>query len=644
MKRISALIKVFAAVTLLGVLGHIGFYFLNLHLITDEGDAPFFPMLWNALRLDVAVAGYACFLPALILMVSVWWKGMALVYLWRCYVGIVAFAVTLANTANIILYGYWGFPLDSTPLFYLFSSPADAVASTGTAETFLYIFAVILLSVLVYLGMEALVHPHRTIQGRHRHHSHTHYHKPLKAKVLDTIYLILLTALLVIPVRGGFSVATNNVGSVFFSGNHRLNHCAVNPVFSFLYSLLHDEDFSSRYRFMDDAEASALFRNMVCTSMRTAAPADSSAHVVPLDPHFVSALEAGMAGEEKGVNVVIVILEGFSKYIMGETGHVEGVTACLDSLASQGIYFTNFYANSFRTDRALVSILSGYPAQPTASLMKFPQKTNSLTGIARSLNDAAFSTKYFYGGDADFTNMRAYLRATGFEDIVSEENFPSDIPRTKWGIDDNYVFDRAVKDMAAGNRRSNRFFVVQTSSSHEPYEVPVKRLEDKALNAFFFADQCLGDFVTQMKTKKIWDNTLMVIVPDHLGCYPTNPDNFQLYRYQIPLILSGGAVTASKRIGTIGSQQDIAATLLALLGQKHDAYRFSKDLLDDNAPHFAFFTVPDAVGMVTEDNQVIYDNGQGKTVLDQGTAKGKNLRKAQAYLQKLYDDIDMLGK
>ncbi|MGN0303696.1 MAG: LTA synthase family protein, partial [Prevotella sp.] len=75
---------------------------------------------------------------------------------------------------------------------------------------------------------------------------------------------------------------------------------------------------------------------------------------------------------------------------------------------------------------------------------------------------------------------------------------------------------------------------------------------------------------------------------------------------------------------------------------KHSEYKFSKDLLDANAPHFAFFTVPDAVGMVTEDNQVIYDNEQKKTVLDQGPAKGKNLRNAQAYLQKLYDDIDQL--
>ena len=43
--------------------------------------------------------------------------------------------------------------------------------------------------------------------------------------------------------------------------------------------------------------------------------------------------------------------------------------------------------------------------------------------------------------------------------------------------------------------------------------------------------------------------------------------------------------------------------------------------------------------MVTEENAIIYDNEQEKVVLDKGTEKGKNLHKAQAYLQKVYDDI-----
>jgi hypothetical protein len=74
------------------------------------------------------------------------------------------------------------------------------------------------------------------------------------------------------------------------------------------------------------------------------------------------------------------------------------------------------------------------------------------------------------------------------------------------------------------------------------------------------------------------------------------------------------------------------------LGIGHDDFTFSKDMLDPTAPHFAFFTVPDAFGMVTSENTLIYDNRLNQVVVDEGL-KGKNLKAGKAYLQKLYDDI-----
>ena len=92
-----------------------------------------------------------------------------------------------------------------------------------------------------------------------------------------------------------------------------------------------------------------------------------------------------------------------------------------------------FYANSFRTDRGLVAILSGYPAQPTTSIMKYPRKTQNLPAIAGSLRDTGYRTKYYYGGDADFTNMRSYLMSSGFENIISDQDFPVSERLSKWG-------------------------------------------------------------------------------------------------------------------------------------------------------------------------------------------------------------------
>lgn len=646
MNKITTLLKAFALFTLYGTLGHAVFYVCHHSIIARGGDTAFFPMLCNALRLDMAVAGYVCIVPALLLLTAIWWSGKALLYVCKAYLALASFLIVLATLANIVLYGFWGFPLDSTPLFYLLTSPADAVASVTTVWLLAGLTTLAVCSALVYYVTCKALRPDRILcAGNGKGNTHHASIATIRKRVIHSVIIALLTALLFIPIRGGFTVATNNVGSVFFSNNRTLNHCAVNPVFSCLYSLLHDEDLGSKYRFMQDREASALFGKMTCTTLRQTLPDANGGSTPSLSPHFLHMMKTGNDKGSKGVNVVMVIMESFSSYIMTETGHVKGVTPTLDSLAAHGMYFTNFYANSFRTDRGLVAILSGYPAQPTTSIMKYPHKTNSLYGIARSLHKGAdFDTYYIYGGDANFTNMRAYLHSTGFDNIVAEEHFDASIPRNKWGVDDRSLFTRAISEMTQGSRQGNRFFVVQTSSSHEPYDVPVSKLKDKALNAFYFSDQCLGQFIAELRRNDLWDNTLLVVVPDHLGCYPADMDNFQLYRYQIPLIMSGGAITRAERIATIGSQQDIAATLLALLGIDHGEYLFSKDLLDSHAPHFAFFAVPDAVGMVTEDNQLIYDNEQQKTVLDSGSHKGRNLRMVQAYLQKLYDNMDSLGR
>ena len=116
----------------------------------------------------------------------------------------------------------------------------------------------------------------------------------------------------------------------------------------------------------------------------------------------------------------MIIMESFSSHLMTELGGEPDIAPNLDSISREGVLFTNFYANSFRTDRGLVAVLSGYPAQPTTSIMKYPRKTQSLPAIASALAENGYTPQYYYGGDADFTNMRSYLMASGFERIVSD--------------------------------------------------------------------------------------------------------------------------------------------------------------------------------------------------------------------------------
>lgn len=585
-------------------------------------------VVWHGMPLDLSLAGYLTLIPGLLLMISAWALPKILKRIWAGYFIFVSCLISLIFVVDLGLYSFWGFRLDATPLFYFLSSPKDAFASVSIGFVLSGILAFVLMAALLYwLFQKILFSTGESCQFKLPYHS-----------LSVSGALLLLTGVLFIPIRGGFTVSTMNTGKVYYSTNVLLNHAATNPAFNLMESLSKQKDFASQYRFMEPAEADKLMTSLI-------------------DPTVVAAMECRpdtlpqpsiKLFRESHPDICLVILEGFSSKLMTALGGAPDIAVQLDSLSHEGILFTNFHANSFRTDRGLVAILSGYPAQPTTSIMKYPLKTSKLPAISRRLRQAGYGTHYYYGGDADFTNMRSYLMASGMEDIVCDKDFPIGERLSKWGVHDHLVFRRLLDDlkndsMNVGAHRKPMYRVIQTSSSHEPFEVPYRRLEDDRMNAFAYTDSCVGDFVRQFKELPQWKNTVLIFVPDHLGATVEPLSLYALDRFQIPMLMIGGAVNQPRKIDVYGSQQDLAATLLAQLGLPHYEFVFSKDMLDSTAPHFAFFTVPDAFGMATSDNQLIFDNQASQVVLDEGTEKGRHLSAGKAYLQKLYDDLAARG-
>lgn len=616
MKAIKVFCYIFVLWLLVGMLSTVGFILSYHAMINAGGVGDGLLAVWHGIRLDLSIAGYLTLLPGIMLIVSLWWRGKALYTLWKLYFAVTSLLYFIAIIANIGLYKYWGFPLDNTSLLYIKTSPADAMASLTLWQ--LILFPVIIIAFTI-LFLYLIGRISRT------YFKESPYKTLLPSKLSYSVTLLLLTALLILPIRGGLGTGTNHTGSVYFSTNIQLNHSAVNPLFSFVESVTHEkEDFSKKYRFLSDEEANRSFAEMSKTGLRQ-------------EPAL-----AGIDNLPKSTNVIVVCLESFSKYIMTEAGHVKKVTPCLDALTHEGIYFTNFYANSFRTDRALVSVLSGMPAQPTMSIVDIPHKSTKLPSIASTLAKNNYDTHFYYGGDINFSNLRSYLMGTGFQHITCDENFSRNELTGKWGAHDETVYSRMLSDIKTYKSTGKPFFkFIMTESSHEPYDVPYKSSFSKELNSFAYADKCLGEFIKELKTLPCWNNTLVVIVPDHLGVYPQNIDNYQLWRYEIPLIMTGGVipVDAYGKNSTIGSQVDIVATILGLLNIEHTEFIFSKDMFDSEVPHFAFFTFPDAMGYITDSDTLIYDNHSERLVLDKGQTTASALKQSKAYLQKLYDYI-----
>lgn len=577
-----------------------------LLFVSDESFADKAAAVLYGLPGDLAMSAYMMVVPLVCATSRVWTSRTWVRTLWRVWLAVVSSVMTFCYTLDAALYPYWGFRLDTTPFFYFFTSPAAAMASLDWyMEVLLFIFVAILAFGLYKLLVSLC--PFNGTWGKGR-------------RLVRTFGCVVAGALLFLCIRGGFSEATMTPGRGFFCNDMQLNKATVNPVFSLMYSVVHGDNPGNRFRFYEvDAEAGRVLDEF------------EKKQIVPDSI-------AGLTLKSANPDIYIIILESFSAQLMPSLGG-EAIAPGLDSIAiNHGALYTNFYAESFRTDRALPAILSGFPAQPDMSLIRFTSKLGNLPSLPGVFKEAGWHTRYYYGGDPDFTNMKAYLMAVGIDELISENDFKADDSSSKWGIPDGTLFKRVLTDNAEDkSSHLPTLTVIQTSSSHEPFDVPFRRFDNPAANAFAYTDSCLTAFIDELSRGARWNNTVVVIVPDHWGCYPEGLSDFK-DRHHIPLVLCGGALSGlPARIDIVGSQADIAPTLAGMFGLDASDFVFGHDMFDATLPHYARISERDWFGIVDKEGRPAIVTIDDNRVLAGSTTVAEA---AKAFIQLLYSDIN----
>ena len=143
----------------------------------------------------------------------------------------------------------------------------------------------------------------------------------------------------------------------------------------------------------------------------------------------------------------------------------------MNRLIKRSLYFENIYATSTRTDRVLVSILSGYPSLPNISVVKEPEKAAQLSFLSKEFKRNGYSTSFIYGGESEFANIKSYLLNSKFDKIIDKNNFQKKDMNSKWGAHDHIVFNESFIQLK--NIEEPFFTTILTLSSHEPFEVPM---------------------------------------------------------------------------------------------------------------------------------------------------------------------------
>ncbi len=306
---------------------------------------------------------------------------------------------------------------------------------------------------------------------------------------------------------------------------------------------------------------------------------------------------------EKPKNIVLLIMESFSKqYFSSYTGN-KGYTPNLDSIFNHGIRFTNAFANGRRSSQALVALNSGIPALMNEPYLYSSYAGNNINGIPLMLTSLGYKTAFFNGSSRDMLKWEEFIKKVGYQEYYSKEtyNYPEH-DDGHWGIYDHRMLEQftEVIDTTLGPF----FYTFFSLSSHHPFHVPTELVDSfDSPNPFFksmmYADWSIGEFFKSNAQKKWFKNTIFIITADHT----LNGESFSNERqknasswyqnrvglYAVPLAIIDGAKVEGDTIEIPFSHVDVSATIL-------DYANYRGKFVNWGTP----------ISKLTEDNMVIH--------------------------------------
>jgi len=570
-------------------------------------------VFWHALRLDLSTVCYIMMFPVLVLgiqsIISRNWMNKVILI----YHSILIFIYSLITSSEIGIYEEWQTKLGSKAIKYL-SNPGEIYNSASTGVFFFLLFILLVQFFAGFLAYRKWFFQRITCAAGNFFFT----------VIFFTVSLIMIG----IGLRGGLQQIPINQSVAYFSKHNILNLTAVNSGWNMIHSL-HQNFYSlnkNPFQYFNAVEAEKIVEGI---------------HKIPKDT-TIQVLKT------KNPNIVLIILEGWSADLVESLGGEKGITPRFKEFEKNGILFSNIYASGTRSEEGMSAIFGGFPSMPLAQISRQPDKFIKLPSLTQQLISKGYHTSFYFGGDLSYGNMRGYIYYNNFEKIIESSDFNNDVPRGKLGIHDEFVYRKLLEYL---NKEKTPFFSAYfTLSSHSPYDIPDFKeniqwpeLEKKYVNAAYYSDSCLGDFISNAKKQKWFSNTLFVIVADHgHGSYKAREYWSPAYN-KIPLLLYGDVIKDESR-GTIcdkiGSQVDVAATLLHQLGFKSNNFNWSKNMLNPYSPGFAYYAFEVGFGWVCSDGEFVFEHNMKKFLEEKLPANKKDSTEkvGKTYLQQVYQE------
>ena len=260
----------------------------------------------------------------------------------------------------------------------------------------------------------------------------------------------------------------------------------------------------------------------------------------------------------EGKNVVVIHGESMMTNAIGLEFNGVEVTPTLNKLASEGMYFSNFYSQvsvGTSSDSELTFNTSLMPTKSGTAFVSYSDR--EYIGIPDLLKEKGYYTYSMHANNADFWNRRAMHNNMGYDKFYAK----SDYEVTKetsigLGLADKEFFNQSLVKMEKINAEKDKWYgLLIMLTNHTPFsevekygefdvslketkedgtEVVYPYMEGTKLGNYFkslhYADAALGEFIEGLNEKGLLDNTVFVLYGDHDARLPKKDYNL-LYNY-----------------------------------------------------------------------------------------------------------------
>ncbi|NFG41705.1 LTA synthase family protein [Clostridium botulinum] len=298
----------------------------------------------------------------------------------------------------------------------------------------------------------------------------------------------------------------------------------------------------------------------------------------------------------KGKNVIFLQIESLENFVINQKTNGKEITPFLNKLASEGLYFNNFYEQNNAGNSIDCDFMINTSIYPLG---------NKITALN-------------YGENVYPNSLPRILQKDGYFTISSHAELPNEfnwteLHKNSFGANELWTINDYIYEESVGYGLSDKSFLSQTAdklkdikqpffiqlptlSNHGPFDLDEKyrqlnlpdEVNDSYLGGYFesvlYTDNQLEMFYNKLNESGLLDDTVLVIYGDHTGVHKYYNEDIQDIDYEnnwwdevdhkIPLIIYSKNME-HKIVNKTGGQIDILPTICYLLGIDDDSYRNS---------------------------------------------------------------------